>query len=564
MSAFVHTMIGMLAWMWISSCKQGNDQVLVKIGNKDSITIAELNEALKFAYGDDANKLSRLDKKNLITKLADNQLLFIGAFDNNLIQDSVFQFELNRTKENIIRQAALEKYVYSFFINDQSISTLEHNYGTSIDVQHLVIGYATSKDSKIQRSRTSAKLLADSIFSIASLQKFNALIETFSDNKDNKTGKGNIRAQRISPGKVPFIYEQTVFNSEPNTITKPIEVPGAFVIAKVVNVFKSGQKNEQLSRKKIAFELREKLEVSENYLLINRYTMFTDSLQLNSNVKFNDVQIDSFINLIGENDNTSSLRGKITADKILVTFGNDRDITALQLLNSYNADAQWKNSSRNLIVDRLKQMVKDDLLKAAISNEGFLESDEFYFKTREWSRQFAMEILKGSILAYTNKVPVEELRRYFEDNREQFSSPGDMKVLEVYSSQFNALDSVARLVEDKVDLVKAAEQINGKKKDRIIMIKDPSNYPDNQNDELVKKALSLKLGEVSKIFQRKDGGYSMIRLMEKNEKKSQPFDLIKNQVERSYRDNQQKKLTEKFLHQLKLKYPVVVYESKLK
>lgn len=560
----MHTMVCMLALVWITGCKQNNDQVLVKIGNKDSINVAELKEALKFSYGDETKTVSRQDQKNLLMKLTDNQLLFIGALEMNLIQDSVFQSEFNRAKENIVRQAALEKYIYGHFINDRSISIFERHLNKSIDVQHLVIGYNTGKDSKIQRSKAAAKTLADSIYAIATIGNLNSLIEAYSDNKDNKTGKGNIRVQKMTIGKLPFMYEQTISSSLPNAITQPIEIPGAFVIAKLSGDFKPAQEHKKLSRKEIIFELREKLGLSDNYLLMNRYNAFLDSLQSLNRVTLYDAQIDSFVAMIGENDNTSSMRDKITGDKILAGFGNGRSITALQLINSYGADAAWRNLNRNIIAERVKQMVKDELLKDALRKEGYTESDEFNFKIREWSRQFAAGILKSGKLVYTGIIPVDELRRYYEDNREQFSVPGSMKILEVYSAHFDALDSVAQLVDDKVDMVKAAEQVNGKKKDRIITIKEPANYPDTQNDELVKKALSLKPGEVSKIFQRKDGGYSMIRLMEKNEKKISPFDAVKNQVEHACRDVRQKKMLEKFLHELKLKYPVTVYEGHLK
>lgn len=557
----MHTMVCMLALVWITGCKQNNDQVLVKIGNKDSINVAELKEALKNKFGDE--NVSREEKKKLIMKMTENQLLLVAALDMNIVSDSSFQLSLARAKENIIKQAALEKYIYRYFINEKTISTYERNYNRTADVQNLIVAYRIDKNSKSQRSKESARALADSIFSKAILGNFNSLIEEFSDNIDPRTGKGNIVPQKMSIGTLPFVYEQTIFNSEPNTITPPIEIQGGFVIAKL-NKFDTKVIVENLTRNRIAAIIKDKLEMSDSELLLAHYNTFVDSLRSNNNVMFHDATIDSFISTIRDDDKTSSLNERIADGKLVVSFGNDNGIDLKRFVNSFGAETKWADVNRNMIFNRLKQMVNDELLKDALRREGFAESEEFHFKVREWGRQFGSDVLRVKKMTDTTSVTIEVLRRYYEDNREQFSVQGSMKILEVYSAHFDALDSVAQLVDDKVDMVKAAEQVNGKKKDRIITIKEPANYPDTQNDELVKKALSLKPGEVSKIFQRKDGGYSMIRLMEKNEKKILPFDAVKNQVEHACRDVRQKKMLEKFLHELKLKYPVTVYEGHLK
>ncbi|MEI6124946.1 MAG: peptidylprolyl isomerase [Pseudomonadota bacterium] len=82
-------------------------------------------------------------------------------------------------------------------------------------------------------------------------------------------------------------------------------------------------------------------------------------------------------------------------------------------------------------------------------------------------------------------------------------------------------------------------------------------------DAFEEKAFSLKQGDMSDVFESK-GGFYIVKVIEKKEQKQETLEESKPKIERTLKQEKQKKNFDDYLESLKKKYPVQIKDDSMK
>jgi len=161
-------------------------------------------------------------------------------------------------------------------------------------------------------------------------------------------------------------------------------------------------------------------------------------------------------------------------------------------------------------------------------------------------------------------IPEKELKDYYDLHREQFSDAEKVHLQQIIVNSKKEAEQVIQELKEGSDFNTLAQE---KSIDILTASKGGDLGFISLNDialprEIINKAKSLKIGEFSDPIQV-DGGYEVIKVLERRDKKDYPYDEVKNEIRRSLALSQVNPLP-KALEQLKREMGVVVLDSSLR
>jgi parvulin-like peptidyl-prolyl isomerase len=206
---------------------------------------------------------------------------------------------------------------------------------------------------------------------------------------------------------------------------------------------------------------------------------------------------------------------------------------------------------------RLEQIKKDNFggddakFEKALSDEGLtLESARTAFHD-----QILQEKLYEKVTADV-KPTDEEIEKYYEENKDRFSQPESRNVRHILVKSEAKADEIYQMLEDGGDFAKLAKKYStdpGTKKDggKLPITKGSTVA------EFDKAAFALETGEYSKPVKTEFGWHLIYAIDDVTPATTTPLADIKESIEQQLTQEQQQKVINDWLEELKVKYPVV-------
>ena len=223
----------------------------------------------------------------------------------------------------------------------------------------------------------------------------------------------------------------------------------------------------------------------------------------------------------------------------------------------------------------LEQTVKFTLLTQEARRIGIDKQPEVAQKIKEISDNLIIQELTKQEIIDKLSVTDDDIKKHFEANKEKYTKPAKVKVnLMLFEVKEDAPPEEAT---KKLKSAEAALKDLKKGKDFEALAKELSDdkrtkkrggstgyfskgkRKNTYGDKFEEKAFSMKVGELSGVFKDKNG-YYIIKIADKKAEEVQSLDDVKKRVERQLKQDKQKETYEKYLEELKKKYPVQMME----
>lgn len=551
------TVLSASAW----GCRQDNSSLLVRLDNRDSITVDEYRLFMQNRQA--ASSLSFEEKRAMVISLVDQHLKALTAVEENLHSDEETADRLRSMEERELSAYAHEQYLVSHFVNDSTVARFRSNYGREVSVQNIVVRYIDFAGSNATRTKENARKLADSVYAVARDTSFTHLAEAVSDFKDPKSNKGFSRTERFKYGSLPLDYEVAVFEAGPGRILPPIDLPGAFLIP-YVREFSKDSLAKLMSNDDIRKLLRGRLDNLDRPIYMRQLMRFTDPLYQSASVVMHDAAIDTLIQKYPAGVQPRQALSQFTSQNLelpVTTFAG-KSLTIRDLLTTKASVFSMARPEKTVVVEMIGNVVREELLLDLARRDSLDESSTYRARVSLKRSEFLAGKASERRIRMTDSIRSADLRRYYEDHLDQFRTPAHAKVLELTATAKPDIDQAALLVKAGVPFEKVVDSVRTLKGGTTTLrMKSVANMTANQKNELSAVALGLEQDGISEVISLKEGGFSILKVIEKRETMRQPFETVRRRVETQYRNEMKAQAEARWLNDMKRKMNIVVYEG---
>ncbi|KAB2880616.1 hypothetical protein F9K33_04465 [bacterium] len=546
---------------FIIGCQKSNDHVLATIDGKEAITVNDFNIFLEKKFGQNASKLAFSEKREYLDLIINDRLKLAYGIEKGFDKDTSWNEE--KDIKNILYRNAYEKYIFGNFVTEDYVKAYMDYFGVTIRVQNIVIRFKDRKGSLAKLTIEQAKRKADSIYILINKNNFEELAEKNSDYYLNPYSKKvNIAHEKMQIGQIPVLYEREVIKMRPNSVSKPIEIQGAYVICRVIAFDDSLKKPIDIAQAKELIKSR--LQGDDYATLIRFQNAFLDSLYKSAGVKIVDENIQILLDVLLDTAKAQSGAFGLTEEYLErpIAILGTQSVSFRDFIRNYSPD-QIPSPNYQIIQRLVKDYCKSFLLADLSVQDGFMESEAFRAELTESKKKRVIKRVSDELAFIISSPSDSEIYAYYSRNRLKYQTEGVIGWSEIYSPTLELINAAERVIQSGVDLAKIPEIINAKNNDNSVKFIPNNSSKYTEKNELVHVALRMGKNDVSKIVSRKSGGFSIIKIESKIEPELLNYETVKNIMKNDYRNNEIKKSEKELLRNLKKRWKVVIYENNL-
>ncbi len=265
-----------------------------------------------------------------------------------------------------------------------------------------------------------------------------------------------------------------------------------------------------------------------------------------------------------------SLCAADTKDKVLAVVGKEKitqaDLDAkISMLPPQFRSRYDSPEGREKLLD---QTIKFCLLSQEARARGIHEQDDIAQKIEEITNNIIIQELTKQEISDKVTVSEDDLKKQYDADREKYIKPEKVKLNLIF---FEAKDETSRAAkkkqaqkvlkrlkegEDFETLAKElSEDRRTKRRGGNTGYFSRGRRVNTYGEEFEKQAFAVKPGELSDVFEAKDG-YYIIKVVEKKEEHQQTFEEVQKRIERQMKQEKQKEAYDSYIDSLKKKYPV--------
>lgn len=550
-----------ILWMiLLTGCQKNNELNLVIIADRDTISVNQFNILLDKKYGKKAADLTVNEKRQYLDLMVTNRLKMLYGVEKGFEKEIALDEE--KAKQGIVLTKANEKYILGAFLAEPDVEEYRRHLGVTVISQNLVVRFKDRPMSPVALSKEDARKRADSIFAVISANNYNAIAERTSDFKNPSTQKGNTRPEKLTIGQLPYTYEKVVFKMKPNEISGPVEVPGAFVIIHLMS--KDFSTHMMLDKDEVTDFMMSKLDDVDQFLIGPFQMNFSDSLYRSGDVRMDDQNILFLSDRLKDTVDVRASVNLFTAEEqnlVLARF-NGGAVTLRSFLENYGPGIRVKFNA-GLLSRAVETFCKALLMRKLIVDDGFLDTEEYRYLALSVKEALIVGRVDESIVSAYKGTSEEGLRKFYNDNRSRYRTDGSIVVSEISTPHRSEIQKIQQTLTSGVAFEQAAAKVKGDEGKLVAKFSPNVTFNFLAKNEIVSRAMKMNKGDVSDIINRKDGSFSMIRLVSKLEPQLMDFASARKRVENDYKRFTLKNAEMELLMDLKKKWPVVVYENNL-
>lgn len=418
----------------------------------------------------------------------------------------------------------------------------------AIQASHILIDY---KNENGELDTTAAKAKTDSLLAlIRSGEDFVRLASEHSEDPGTKDRGGDLgyfeRRQMVKE------FDEAAFNMDIDEVSDVIQTNFGFHIIKVTDKKPYPSFDEDKENLKKMFErqsyqarrgefvgnLREKYNYQVNVETLNFILSNSDSVSLD-----------------GNHPNLPDFK-----DKVMFSYA-DNSVSAGEFFEKVpeQKDFYKKIITEDLLNNALKSVSEDYILKEEALN---LENTDSAFADLMDDYRNGIFIFKLQEDEVWNKIEIDsiKLHQYYVEHKENYKFPDRVSFAEIFSSKDSVINHYHSLLKSGAEfdsLASLTERAAMKDKGGMYTLNDVKTSP------LYEEANKLeKPGDFSEPI-KVSGGYSIVKLIEKDPAREKTFDEARAEVAGAFQESESKRLENDYLQRLSKRYEPVVYYSEL-
>ena len=552
---------------WVKA-QENDNKVLAKIGNQD-FTVDEFIERYevipKLTQGKQQDEMA-FRNQEFYTIVAE-KLWSLYALELGYDTSDVMKYTYKSLEKMYVRDALFKREIES----KAKVDEKSYQAAYSKIIRKLFVNFVFAKDEK--EINGLYKLLKDG-------EPFDSILSKRIDSK-----------YQTAPIEVVFgmmqeDIEDALFNLPVGGYTAPINYKDEWYIFRLTNEAKVNFKDSEAFQKEAnnAKKLVEERALDKSYQQF--FNKFFKGKQVNADgylfwsiadkiidvlhqtKKQNNIPDGEKINLAAED--YTKIETSLTPDTLKMVFVkfDENPVTVFQFLREFFYEGFYAISAnadtiRLQLQSRVKRFIENEMLAREGYKQGLQNLPEVKKSIDMWRENFLAKLVKNNFIDET-KLSENELKDYYEKNKENISSPLMVNILEILTDNLDDIEKVMKELDKGTDFRELA-----KKYTKRAWTKENGGefgfFAANMYGEIGSIAANMKIGEIYGPIKLKEG-YSIFKLIDKKEVKNdiiKPFEEIKDSLRSVVRVEKLKnKMVEKTV-ELAKKYGVKVNENVL-
>jgi len=418
----------------------------------------------------------------------------------------------------------------------------------AIQASHILIDY---KNDGGEIDTLAAKSKADSIFAlIRNGENFARLATEFSEDPGSKERGGDLgffeRRQMVKE------FDEAAFNLDTSQVSDVIKTNFGFHIIKVTEKRPYPLYEDERENLKKMFE-RQSYQVKKGEFITNIRNKF--NYQVNEETLNYILSNSDSVVLDGNHPNLPDFR-----DKVIFTYANNSVSTG----EFFEKIPDKKDYHKKIITDVLLRNAVN-----AVSEDYVLKEEAFNLEKTDSSFAELMDDYRNGIFIFKlqedevwNRIEIDstKLHQFYLDNRENYKFPERVSFVEIFSIKDSVVNHYYKLLQSGADfdsLASLTERAAMKDKGGMYSLNDVKTSPLYEEADKLEKP-----GDFSEPI-KVTGGYSIIKLVEKDPARLKIFEEARAEVAGAFQESESKRLENDYLERLNKRYEPVVYYSEL-
>ncbi len=264
-------------------------------------------------------------------------------------------------------------------------------------------------------------------------------------------------------------------------------------------------------------------------------------------------------------------------DKVLAKVGTktitqaDLEAKVAMLPPQFRARYETPEGKQKL----LDQTIKFSLLSQEARSKGIHKKDDVAKKIEEITSNIIIQELTKSEIS--DKVTVDDaaIKKYYNENKKAYLKPEKVKAnLIFFQAKQEASSADKKVAKEKAektlkklkkgeDFEKLAKELSDDKRTKrrggSTGFFSKGKRIKTYGEQFEQKVFAMKVGDLSDVFEGKDG-YYIIKIADKKAEKQQSLDEVRARIERKMKQEKQKEAYDTYVEGLKKKYPVKIFD----
>jgi len=532
---------------------------VAKVGNTKITTDAfKQSLAARFQQKDSYSEVDSAAKMNILNKMILDELKAKAGRKLGLAEEASYKQDLKMQKSRVFGNRYFEIVVVDKLFPEEVVRKISEKQKEQVHASHILLGFKGAQRSKATRTKEEAKKLAEEL--VIKAQKgedFGTLAEKYSDDPSAKQNKGDLGY--FVWGRMVESFQEAAYSMNPGDISDPVESPFGFHVIKLIdrnenpNFKPDGYETEKMTIKRQLYGTKK----DSGMVLWNEHTA---KLLEQYRFKLLTENIDKIVeaakgkpktlNTSDYSDEEKQLilaewaGGKLSLNDLFMLYGQRVSMLAKKLTNSNTFQQEVKNAS-------MQDLIIKDSEKMGIDDEPLISSQiEGMERARLAGLAEKQEV--------TDRIEIndDELMAYYTEHSQDFMRPAEMELWEVYVTDENLANKIARKAKAGSNFEKLATQYsedkNYKKKKGYLGFK-----AEKHRGEITRKAFELGTNKIGGPVKFRSG-WTVFKTGKMHEQTMRSFEDVKNQVNTKVRNIKLKDRREEWETELRDQFGITI------
>ena len=548
------------------SCNSKKDQTVAQVG-KDKITVGELvgeyvdmkkNATIKILS--DKPEFEQL--KDFLERRIDSKLLKQAAYEKGLDKDPEIANQVEEEKKNLLVRDLFEKEVLNKAKpTEKDVRDYYGKLGEKIKIRHILVKTKEEAEEIYRDLKKGADF--DSLARVKSL--------------DSRTGSKGGDMGYISWNALvgAAAFKEVAFKLKPQEISRPVKTLSGWHVIRLDDRKKEEQKSfeEEKDKLKTSLEMMRQQEIAIDYMVnlmekIKMEVVTSTRKMLEEKAKALGADTLGVQQPEAVNVDPAQLSEEEKALPFLKYKGGELRVD--EFLTFYN---RWPPFQRPPLEDDealkgiiFNYLLAPEVLRKIAEEKGIDKSKEFKEKVNLYQENLMAEKYRNEIIWKDITVEQADLEIFYQNNKDKYITPAQAHVLEILVKTEREAQKILQQLRAGADFNELAQEktIRTSAKNRG---GDLGNITQNTYPELFEAASKLKKGELAgpiHVLQSPSGeGYSVIKLLGKEEQKQRTLEEVEPQVRGGATMEKKNAISRQWVAEVRAKTDIKVNEPAL-
>jgi hypothetical protein len=521
---------------WIG-CERSKPDYLVQIGERRFITRDEFDYAFQKACDRDPGTSKDEVFENLCEQVFKNLLLSQEGLDTT----ASFRRMAQRVERELVNSLVREEKFIRPGLSSRVVENFRSHLLQTVEVIFLVKQYDIDRP----ETRDSARAAIERLSRVANAQNFESMVRQHSDDRDRLSGLGSLLSRYVRYGESGYTVESAVFSLYDGMLTPPLEVPGAFLIAKAVGrrTVPTYSDYKAPTTAEIMNDLRERF-LRDNVDKVQKLETDFIKSQVTPVLKDTSVLTDLVRRVLRADSS-------LTADHRMVAKVDSRVLTVRDFLLDHEK-ASFLNEMH--VRNTFDMWIQRYILY--LSQESRVKRTPAY--STAWLSFLASQY--NSWIAERTASPDENtLHEFYRRNVFRYVEPATVTLNELYVTTAQARDSVQYRLVKGYKLIPIAQELISRRRMTDVNFVPNREISERDGSRVFREAIGMLPTEIRMVSLTSDG-HSFIELVTKKDRRPLSYEEAASRVRSDWTLEQRRLNFLKAKARLAEQYPIVIHD----